>query len=170
MPLGYAATIAITFIELHKAFGTGERIQTKKGYCYGIMWEALKMKTPTKTFEPWAGDTAEELKAAWDEGVEKGRAEFRSDLKLHNRVLLRIAYERMTDNRYKFTSPEGRVLNLIWEQVRGDDSIGTHMVWMEGVKPGLEYDEKRDLDIRWLGAPPAPQPPPSAPATPPSPH
>ena len=121
VPLGYVAAIVVTVLALHEAFTTGTRIQTKKGYCYGIMWEALKMKTPNKTFQPWGVDTAEELKAAWDEGVEKGRAAFRKDVKVHNQVLLRIAYEQITQNRYKFTRAEGRVLNLLWEQVRGSE-------------------------------------------------
>jgi hypothetical protein len=155
VPLGYAATIAITFLELFRAFTTGTRIQKKKGYCYGIMWEALNMKTAYKKFEPWGGDTADELRKAWDEGVNKGRSAFKTDVKLHNQVLLRIAYERLTQNRHTFTDPEARVLNLLWEQVRGSDSIGSHMVWLAGFPPGQEYDEKLDADVR-VPAPPSP--------------
>jgi hypothetical protein len=170
VPLGYVAAIVVTVLALHEAFTTGTRIQTKKGYCYGIMWEALKMPTPNRTFQPWGGDTAEELKEAWDEGIDKGRSAFRSDVKLHNQVLLRIAYEQMTQNRYKFTRAEGRVLNLLWEQVRGSDSIGTHLGWMDGSAPGSEYDEKLDLmDGRGANQPPA-QPPQPQPPTPPPPH
>ena len=113
-PVGYAAVIATTVLALHEAFSTGTRIQKKKGYCYGIVWEALNMEPVHRTFQPWGGDTAEELLGAWDEGVEHGRGAFRSDVKLHNQVLLRIAYEQLTEGRHGWTRPEGRILNLLW--------------------------------------------------------
>jgi peptidoglycan hydrolase-like protein with peptidoglycan-binding domain len=155
-PLGYAATIAITFLELYRAFTTGTRIQKKKGLCYGIMWEALNMPTVYRKFEPWGGDTAEELRKAWDKGVDEGRSAFKTDLMLQNQVKLRLVYEQLTQNRHWFTDPEARVLNLLWEQVRGSDSIGTHMNWGHGIPPGGEYDEKLDADLRV----PAPSSPP----------
>ncbi|HUC09277.1 MAG TPA: trypsin-like peptidase domain-containing protein [Stellaceae bacterium] len=160
VPLGYVATMAITVFELYEAFSTGTRIQTKKGYCYGIMWEALNMKPVDRTFQPWGVDTAEELLKAWNEGVEKGRAVFKSDIKLHNEVLLRIAYERLTQNKHGWTEPEGRVFNLLWEQVRGDDLPGIHLGWMVFSNLGAEYDEKLDADeIVGANHPPSPPPP-----------
>lgn len=166
VPLGYAALMAITIFELYEAFSTGTRIQTKKGYCYGIMWEALNIKPVERTFEPWGGDTAEDLLKAWNEGVEKGRAAFRSDIKLHNQVLLRLAYEQLTQNRHGWTRPEERVSNLLWEQVRGDDLPGTHLGWMIFSNLGAEYDEKQDADVR-QGAnhQPSPSPPSASPRT-----
>jgi hypothetical protein len=147
-PLGYAALIATTVLALHEAFSTGTRIQKKKGYCYGIMWEALKMPSVNRTFQPWGSDTAEELRAAWDDGVKKGRAAFQSDVKLHNQVLLRIGYEQMTQNRHGWTRPEDRMLNLLWEQVRDGDLPGTHLGWMIFAPDlGAEYDEKLDDDL-----------------------
>ena len=146
VPLGYAAVMAITIFELYEAFSTGTRIQAKKGYCYGIMWEALNVKPVDRTFEPWGTDTAQDLLKAWNEGVEKGSAAFRSDIKLHNQVLLRLAYEQLTQNRHGWTIPDERVFNLLWEQVRGDDLPGTHLGWMIFSNVGAEYDEKLDAD------------------------
>jgi hypothetical protein len=156
VPLGYVATILITVLELHEAFNTGTRIQLKKGYCYGIMWEALKMKDVPKKFEPWGVDTAEELREAWTEGVDKGRSAFRKDVKLHNQVLLRIAYEQLTQNQHGWTRPEGRVLNLIWEKVRGNDLKDTHLSWMDGSPPGHDYKAKLDNDVRTATSQPSP--------------
>ena len=146
-PVGYVALIATTILALHEAFSTGTRIQKKKGYCYGIMWGALNMKPVSRTFQPWGGDTADDLHEAWNEGVEKGQTAFRTNVKLHNEVLLRIAYEQLTQNLHGWTRPEGRVLNLLWEQVRGDDLPDTHLGWMIFDPLGAEYDEKGDRDL-----------------------
>ena len=169
VPLGYGALMAVTLFELYEAFSTGTRIQAKKGYCYGIMWEALNMKPVDRTFQPWGADTAEELLKAWNEGVEKGRAVFRSDIKLHNQVLLRIAYEQLTQKRHGWTRPEDRVFNLLWEQVRGDDLPGTHLGWMIFSNVGAEYDEQLDVDEAPAAghptsrSPPSQSPPPQSP-------
>jgi hypothetical protein len=146
VPVGYVALMAFTAYELYKAFSTGTRIQTKKGYCYGIMWAALGMPNQHRDFQPWGGDSADELREAFEKGLKQGREKFKSDVKLHNQVLLRIAYERMTQKRHGWTDPEGRVLNLLWEQVRGEDNIHTHLNWMPGFI-GTEYEEKNDNDL-----------------------
>jgi hypothetical protein len=141
VPLSYVAYMYFIALQLHEAFTTGTRVQSKMGYCYGIMWEANGMNTPPMTFQPWAPNTAEELRAAFEEGEELGRDKFKNDAKVHNRVLVRIAYEQMSQTPRMWTSPNQRVLNLIWVLVRGDDLPRHHISW---ITPRVAYSETLD--------------------------
>lgn len=143
IPIGYIALIAVTFLELHEAFSTGVRIQEKKGLCYGVAWAALGKPDRARTFQPHGVDTAEELRTAWQQGLKVGRQKFKTDIELHNQVLLRLAYETMMQPRHKWTDPGGRLLNVLWDQVKGEDGTGTHLDWSD---VGAEYAAGTLLD------------------------
>ena len=146
VPLGYVATIAITVLELHKAFTTGRRLMRKKGFCYAVLWAALGVPDKPVKIEAWAPDTADERRAAWEEGLQDGRETFKKDIKLHNQILLRLAYEKMTQKRHGWTSPEERVLNTLWHALGGNDGLDnkTNISWIE---PLHEYEPKLDNDL-----------------------
>jgi outer membrane protein OmpA-like peptidoglycan-associated protein len=150
VPVGYVALMAFVAIELWEAFTTGTRIQREKGFCFGIMWAALGMPDQPKNFQAWAPNTADELREAWQEGVAQGRKKFAEDIQLHNYVLLRIAYERLQ----KAPEPEAKVLNLIWEEVRGDDLPGTHINWTGGPDM-IGHDYNASVDANYWNVPPA---------------
>ncbi len=151
VPVGYAALIAFVAIELWEAFTTGTRIQREEGFCFGVMWAALGMPDQPKNIQSWAPNTAGELRQAWQEGIAQGRKKFAEDIQLHNQVLLRIAYERLQ----KSPEPEAKVLNLMWEEVRGDDLPGTHINWTGGPDMiGKAYDASVD-NYYWNAPPPS---------------
>jgi hypothetical protein len=129
IPLGYLALIAETVIQLYLAFTTGRRILKKKGFCYGLVCKAAGLKVPLIHFEPWAPDTGEELTNAFRDGTIDGVRAFNTDIILHNKLIMGLAYEKIINNRYHVTDPEERLLNRLWEQVRGDDLPGTHLQW-----------------------------------------
>jgi hypothetical protein len=144
VPVGYVALMGFVAFELYKAFSTGTRIQTKMGYCYGIVWAALGMPNLRVDYESmgdWialGGDSIAELRAAFEKGVNSGREKFATDVKLHNQVLLRLAYEQITKDRHGWTEPGQRVLDLIWAQVHGDDATpDSHLSWLQGGPFGI---------------------------------
>jgi hypothetical protein len=143
IPIGYVALIAVTFLEFHESFSTGERVQEKKGLCYGLAWAASGMPDRPRTFEPWGVDTAEELRAAWEHGLKTARQKFKTDIELHNQVLLRLAYETMMQPRHKWTDPGGRLLNVLWDQVKGADGAGMRLDW---INVGSEYADTHVLN------------------------
>jgi hypothetical protein len=136
-PLAYATMALSMILEAYQAFTVDKRLQTKMGYCYGLVWAAVGMNDVPRDFEHWAGRSPEELREAWEIGIREGREKFKTDAKLRNQVLLRLAYEQMRQERFKLTDPEYRVLNSIWVKIREKPAHKSHLPWVGGV-PG-EY-------------------------------
>jgi hypothetical protein len=151
-PVGYVALMGFVAFEFYKAFSTATRIQAKMGYCYGIVWAALGMPNQPVDYAvlgdvPWGGTPFEELRAAFEKGVNSGREKYASNLKLHNQVLLRLAYEQITQVRHGWTEPGQRVLDLIWAQVHGDDDTpDSHLSWSPGGPFGIGTTSHHYLD------------------------
>ena len=104
------------------------------------------------------GNSIAELRAAFEKGVNSGREKFATDVKLHNQVLLRLAYEQMTQSRHGWTEPGERVLDLLWAQVHGDDDTpDSHLSWRPGGAFGIgtTYTHYLDDDRTHTKGPPS---------------
>jgi hypothetical protein len=92
-PIGEIASLVLIFWAVIDAFGEGLRERKRTGYSYGLCWEAFGEPDHDKVFYPWAGDSAEEAREAFFDGVKEGRAKAR-EAKVHNTlVLLAARYE-----------------------------------------------------------------------------
>ncbi len=142
-PLGYVALIGMTVMQLHNAFGSGERIQTQEGFVYGLMWEVTghvdvdRDKDPETAFKDWGWDSASDLRGAWNKGVEEGR-DMARDPKVGAAIRNAITFERQHQTKGSFVDPEHIVLNMLWEKVHEKDGAlaGTRLEWG---RPGYRY-------------------------------
>lgn len=126
-PIGpIAGTITVLGAVIH-AFGTGRRLMEQRGFCYGVMWETFGMSDNVGEFQPWAGDTAEELHDAFMDGVSEGREKAR-ETKVHNAIVLKVAYEIAADPCDK-TSAQQNVINELWLKIRETDSAEDSLPW-----------------------------------------
>lgn len=146
-PLGAVLVVVVTFMELHKAFTTSQRIETQKGVTYGLMWEVLGLPDAEHTtrggpFGPQ--DLTESEREAWEEGVKEGR-EKAKDPAVREQIERALAYEMMVQKRDLATDPQHRAwnvavdktLNRIWDQVHEDlPTLNYPLSWM-GNKDGF---------------------------------
>jgi hypothetical protein len=89
-PVGFALDLYVMFAEVIKAFGTGRRLQEQEGFCYGAMWETFGLPNGKKAFIDWAGDSADDLREAFFDGVTRGRDKAK-DVKEHNAIMVGVA-------------------------------------------------------------------------------
>lgn len=136
--LGPAGTIASTIIVLWAtihAFGTGTRLEEQEGFCYGVMWETFGLPNGQKKFIPWAGDSADDLQQAFFDGVDQGR-EKAKDAKVHNAVMMKVAYYMASNTDLKKLPCEGQlssaqqdVINELWKAKRETDLASDWLAW-----------------------------------------
>ena len=128
--LGPVGTIASTIIMLWAvvdAFGTGRRLREQEGFCYGVMWQTFGLPDADKVFQPWAGDSADDLRQAFFAGVAEGR-EKADDPKVHNAILMDVAYYRATINGDDWSAQQN-VINDLWKQTRETDLAKDWLSW-----------------------------------------
>jgi hypothetical protein len=113
-PVGEVASLVLIYVAVIEAFSEGRKERKRTGYSYGMCWEAFGEPDHDKVFYPWAGDSADELREAFFDGVHEGREKAR-DPKLHNALVLLAA-------RYELSGVDGwaartDVLNDVARQV-----------------------------------------------------
>jgi hypothetical protein len=125
-PIGaIASTIVVLWATAH-AFGTGLRLQEQQGFCYGVMWQVCGESNHEKGFIDWGTDSADELRDAFNEGVEAGREKGAMST-VHNRVMLAVAwYQAHGDD---LDNARSRVLNDLWHNVRESDLGRDYLTW-----------------------------------------
>jgi hypothetical protein len=134
--IGHVAMIAMVIMELHTAFGTGERVEAQSGFVYGLMWEVTghvdvdRDQNPMTAFQPHGWDSADDLRGAWNQGVAEGR-EMARDPKVHEAIGAAIRYEHDHETKASVASPEQKIMNMIWEKVHGKNPAleGTGLSW-----------------------------------------
>jgi len=119
------------FMAVIDAFSAGRKERKLEGYVYGLCWEVFGVANQDKLFYPWAGDSAEELRAAFFEGVEEGRAKARES-KIRNAILLMAARHMLTGDGEQVA--QWLVLNEIEQQV--DREFAHQLDWP---KPHDDY-------------------------------
>jgi len=126
-PVGpIAGTITVLWAVVH-AFGTGTRLMEQRGFCYGLMWETFGVADNVGEFQPWGGDTAEELRSAFMDGVSEGREKAR-DLKVRNAIVLKVAYEIAAVPCDKPSALQN-VINELWLKIRESDLAESWLPW-----------------------------------------
>jgi hypothetical protein len=128
-PLGYVATIYVTAQQFYDATSTGYRIQDEMGLTYGMMWEALEMKTDVDRTHWRDGQTMSDYEHnGWKDGVEEGRQYIRDHPEAKEQILNALNGEMWARGRDYGTDPQhtawheatNSVLNRIWQSKHED--------------------------------------------------
>jgi hypothetical protein len=143
-PVAPIAVVIVTFMELHKAFTTTQRIETAKGVTYGIMWGVLGVPDVPHTTRPGPfGGTLELTKSereAFEEGVKEGR-KMAQDPKVREQVERALAAEMALQKRDPTTDPQHRAWNVAVDKTM-------NRIW-DGV-----HEKNKALDgskLNWIG-------------------
>jgi hypothetical protein len=125
-PIGLiTATITVLWATV-EAFGTGRRLQEEEGYCYGVLWEVAGLADAHKSFHDWAGDSAEELRDSFYDGVAAGR-EKAAWPSVHNRIVLATAYYQASG--HDLETARSQILNDMWLHIRETDKGRDYLTW-----------------------------------------
>jgi hypothetical protein len=142
-PAGMVADTVIILWTVARAFGTGTRLQEQEGFCYGVMWETFGLPNGEKEFVlTLAGDSADDLRQAFLDGVAQGREKAR-DVKIHNAIMLAVAYYMaagpasdagiLIKTTYNSGDHLGAgqelVLNDLWKKIRETGFTRTWLTW-----------------------------------------
>ena len=119
-------------------FETGLRVNEQQGFCYGVVWGALGPESEPKTMESLNNIHDEGERKAFLEGIEKGKEAVQQNPELKETVQKTVVYEYTRQGYSTISTPEGRTLNRIWEQVHDKDS------WSRGTAAGV-----RDTALVW---------------------
>jgi hypothetical protein len=158
-PLGAALVGLTVILELNRAFGVGEAIESQEGYAYGMMCAVLGMPVVEPHFEAWGTDSAKDLREAWWEGVEQAQEQARNP-KVREAVERALAYELAAQGRDPATDPEShalqeavrRTMNRIWSEGAGPKPIPMHAIAWGG--PEVTWDGLRQAEARAKAANP----------------
>jgi hypothetical protein len=129
-PIGLIASGLLVIGATIHGFGIGERLQEQEGFSYGVMWEVYGLPNAHKTFIAWGwgGDSAEDLRESFYEGVASGR-EKGAETEIRNRVILATAYYQAAGDDLR--TAQEKVLNDIWKKVRETDKGSDWLGWPE---------------------------------------
>jgi len=133
-PVGAVIDVAVMLCAVAEAFGTGRRLQEQQGFCYGLMWETYGMPNGKKAFIDWAGDSADELRQAFFDGVAQGREKAQT-VRVHNAIKLNVSYYMATglgndagivikaqyDSGDRLGAGQEMVLNDLWKKFRENE-------------------------------------------------
>lgn len=115
-PIGSVLQVAIMLIEFYEAVTTPERGCEARGWCYAVMYGALdRGQPPEPAFNGnlLGADQDNLNREGWRKGVASG-AQAVQDLKLRNRILLRVAYDHSDAN---------NTLQHLWTTVAQHDGL-----------------------------------------------
>jgi hypothetical protein len=126
-PIGMVASTIIVLWATARAFGTGTRLQEQEGFCYGLMWETFGLPDGAKGFHEWLGDSEDDLRQAFYDGVAQGREKAR-EVKVHNAIIMKVAYYQVTTPSDE-VSAQQNLLNELWRQIRESEHAKDWLMW-----------------------------------------
>jgi hypothetical protein len=126
-PVGYIFTVIWAGWAVIDAFRAERRRQHRRGFVYGVMWQALDEPDHIPEFDPGITYSAEELREAFEEGVAQGRAKAR-DTVLRNKIILAVATRGLTTELGDFYAAN-EIISELWrssrERTPGDSDTDT---------------------------------------------
>lgn len=136
-PVGHVCTVISAVYEVVDAFRSEKRRQHSRGFVYGVMWQALDEPDHIPAFDPGISYSAEELRAAFVQGVAEGRTKAQDPL-VRNQVILAVATLGLSSGLGDFYAAN-EVLSQLWRATRerspGDSDTDT-------IRWPVPYDHK----------------------------
>lgn len=117
-PVGYIFTVIWVAWAVVDAFREERRRQHRRGFVYGVMWQALDEPDHIPEFDPGITYSADELREAFQEGVADGRAKAR-DAVLRNQVILAVATHGLRSGLGDFNAAN-EIISELWRSHRED--------------------------------------------------
>jgi hypothetical protein len=126
-PVGSIFTVIWASWQVIDAFRAERRRQHRRGFVYGVMWQALDEPDHIPEFDPGITYSAEELREAFQEGVAEGRDKAR-DTVLRNQIILAVATLGLTSELGDFYAAN-EIISQLWrsnrEHTPGDTDTDT---------------------------------------------
>jgi hypothetical protein len=155
---GGVAVVVVTFMELHRAFTTGQRIQHQQGLAHGLMWEVLGVKDVQRTtkgspFGDFQIPLEDSEKEAWQEGIAEGRALADKKVTIGGKVELVDGFPKLVGGQ-EVTVRELVTATLAYEMAQqGKDPLTDphQKAWNVAVDKTLNrvWEQVRETSERW---------------------
>lgn len=115
-PVGNIFTVIWVAWAVIDAFREERRRQHRRGFVYGVMWQALDEEDHIPEFDPGITYSGEELREAFQEGVAEGRATA-TDTVLRNQIILAVATRGLSSGLGDFNAAN-EIISELWRSHR----------------------------------------------------